>query len=105
MGKHVNRNRRSHANRVRDLAQQKRNKKHADEIRIILLSLQILVIVAAISALGFYLDNWIMEKFEIWNFQYYIAAAFLVLSIVVAVWYAVKKFSKNKNKPPAENKS
>ena len=81
-----------HANRVRELARQKRNKKHAEEIKFMMLSLQILAIVAVISVAGYGLDILIG-----WN-KVYMAVAFLIMSIGVSVWYATTKFSKNKRK-------
>ena len=83
--------RRSHAGRVRELTQQKRKKKHDQEIRVMLLSLQILIFIAVFSAVGYFLDDFIG-----WHRRYYIAAAFLALGIAFSVWFATKRFSKKK---------
>ena len=80
---------RSHAGRVRELAQQKRTKKHQQEIRIMFLSLQILIFIALFSVVGFFLDQLIG-----WSRQYYIAVAFLIMGIGFSVWYAKIKFNK-----------
>ena len=82
---------RSHAGRVRDLAQKKRNDKHKQEIRVMLLSLQILIIIAVFSVVGFFLDQLIG-----WSRQYYIAVFFLILGIAFSVWFAKTIFNKKR---------
>ena len=79
----------SHAGRVRELAQEKRKKKHDQEIRVMLLSLQILIIISVFSAVGYFLDELIG-----WHRRYYIAVAFLTIGIAFSVWFATKRFSK-----------
>jgi len=81
---------RGHAGRVRELTMQKRKKKREDEIRFLFLSLQILALLAAISAIGYGLD--ILIGWE----RPYVAIAFLIIGIGISVWYGAKRMSKSK---------
>jgi len=80
--------RRSNAGRVRELAQQRRKKKHEDESKLMILSLHILAIVAVLSISGYALDIFIG-----WEHSY-LAISFMIMSIGISVLYAIKRFSK-----------
>ena len=91
MSKNVkNRQDKTKRNRASEISKQKRKKKGMEERRFLILSLQILGIVAFFFILGYGLDTLIDSEFP------YFSIAFLVVGICFSIWYGIKRFSKNK---------